>query len=234
MRDNPSWMDMDTAQAGQQDLESPMPLRRKLDQLRWRQKELHERFMRNRKVLESIDGFLEMQPRVAERLDELSRHLFGDILKEIEVNLTYALREILGQNLRVVSHREMKNRKMHVTFGIEREGQEEDILTGQGGSVCNVISVGLRLIALSQLDEHHHRRFLVLDEQDCWLRPDLVPRLMSIIHTIARKLRFQVLVISHHSVELFREHADRVYQIIPEFRSRDGVKVKLTEDHQAH
>lgn len=227
-------MDMDTVRGAQRDLQSPMPLRRKLDQLRWRQRDLQERLKRNREALEAIDGFLEMQPRVAERLDELSRHLFGDILREIEVNLTYALREILGQDLRVVSHREMKNRKMHVTFSIEREGEPEDILTGQGGSVCNVISVGLRLIALSQLDERQHRRFLVLDEQDCWLRPDLVPRLMSIIHTIARKLRFQVLVISHHSVEQFREHADRIYQIIPESRARDGVRVSLLEDHQAH
>ncbi len=232
MKNDPSWINMESLEGGPRDLQNPTPLRRKLDQLRWRQSDLGERLQRNREALEAIDGFLEMQPKVAERLDDLSRHLFGDILREIEVNLTYALREILGQDLRVVSHREMKNRKMHVTFSIEREGEPEDILTGQGGSVCNVISVGLRLIALSQLDERQHRRFLVLDEQDCWLRPDLVPRLMSIIHTIARKLRFQVLVISHHSVEMFREHADRVYRIMPEARAGDGARVNLLEENQ--
>lgn len=210
----------------------PMPLRRSFDKLRWRQRALQERLEKNRESLREIDGFLVMQPKVAERLDDLSRHLFGDILTEIEVNLTYALREILGQDLRVVSQREMKSRKMHVTFSIEREGEPEDILTGQGGSVCNVISVGLRLIALSQLDERQHRRFLVLDEQDCWLRPDLVPRLMSIIHTIARKLQFQVLVISHHSVDLFREHADRIYRIMPPQKRGEGVRVELM-DHGA-
>jgi DNA repair exonuclease SbcCD ATPase subunit len=116
---------------------------------------------------------------------------------------------------------------MHITFTIERDGETEDILTGQGGSVCNVISVGLRLIALSQLDEKQHRRFLVLDEQDCWLRPDLVPRLMAIIHKVARKLQFQVLVISHHSVDIFREHADRIYRVLPSRERGDGVKVEL-------
>ncbi len=185
---------------------------------------------RTERRLQELDAFLEIHPRVAERLDELSRQLFGNILEEIERNLTYALREILGQDLRVVSQREMKNRKMHVTFGIEREGKPEDILTGQGGSVCNIISVGLRLIALSQLDEREHRRFLVLDEQDCWLRPDLVPHLMAIIHTIARKLHFQVLVISHHSVDLFREHADRIYRIVPATRPDAGVRVELLKD----
>lgn len=220
---------MDEMSGGRLEVASPIPLRRGVDRLRWRRGMLEENLGKKRAALAEIDAFLEMQPKVAERLDELSRNLFGDILREIELNLTYALREILGQDLRVVSHREMKNRKMHVTFSIERDGRPEDILTGQGGSVCNVISVGLRLIALSQLDERQHRRFLVLDEQDCWLRPDLVPRLMSIIHTIARKLQFQVLVISHHSVDLFRDHADRVYRIQPPVKRGDGVRVECME-----
>jgi hypothetical protein len=214
----------------QSSVPGPLPLRKRLDTLHWRQKTLQQRLTKNKESLRELDEFLEVQPRVAERLDELSRELFGNILQEIERNLTYALREILGQDLRVVSQREMKNRKMHVTFGIEREGKPEDILTGQGGSVCNVISVGLRLIALSQLDERDHRRFLVLDEQDCWLRPDLVPHLMAIIHTIARKLQFQVLVISHHSVDLFREHADRIYRIVPPPKADAGVRVELLKE----
>jgi ABC-type branched-subunit amino acid transport system ATPase component len=74
--------------------------------------------------------------------------------------------------------------------------------------------VGLRLIALSQLDEKSHRKFVVLDEQDCWLRPDLVPRFMRIIHRIAEKLSFQVLVISHHDIDLFRDYADRIYRLV--------------------
>jgi hypothetical protein len=209
---------------------TPQPLHKRMDSLHWRRKTLQQRQAKNREKLQELDEFLEVQPRVAERLDELSRELFGNILEEIERNLTYALREILGQDLRVVSQREMKNRKMHVTFGIEREGKPEDILTGQGGSVCNVISVGLRLIALSQLDEREHRRFLVLDEQDCWLRPDLVPNLMAIIHTIAQKLQFQVLVISHHSVDLFREHADRIYRIVPTAKAEAGVRFELLRE----
>ena len=96
--------------------------------------------------------------------------------------------------------------------------------------MCNIISVGLRLIALSQLHEKEHRRFLILDEQDCWLRPDLVPRLMHIIHTIAQKLQFQILVISHHDVNLFREYADRIYRLLPSVSEGCGVRVELVED----
>jgi ABC-type branched-subunit amino acid transport system ATPase component len=89
--------------------------------------------------------------------------------------------------------------------------------------------VGLRLIALSQLHEKDHRRFLILDEQDCWLRPDLVPRLMRIIHAIAHKLQFQTLVISHHDVSLFREYADRIYRVLPPAKEGEGVKVESIE-----
>jgi hypothetical protein len=210
-------------------LAEPFKIRKRFDELRWQQKMLRGRLEENRKTLQEVEAFLEVQPKVAERLELLCRDLFGEILDEVERNLTFALREILGQDLRVVSSREVQRGKVAISFGIEKEGQPEDILTGQGGSVCNIMSVGLRLIAMSQLDEHQHRRFLILDEQDCWLRPDLVPRLMSIIYTIARRLDFQILVISHHDVNHFREYADRIYRIAPEIKKAEGVRVEVLE-----
>jgi len=211
-------------------LPSPVEMRKRFDELRWGQKMLRSRIEDHKKTLRELEDFLEVQPKVAERLESLCRNLFGEILDEVERNLTFALREILGQDLRVVSTREVQRGKVSITFGIEREGQPEDILTGQGGSVCNIISVGLRLIAMSQLDGKQHRRFLILDEQDCWLRPDLVPRLMSIIYTIAQRLNFQIMVISHHDVNHFREYADRIYRILPETKKGEGVGMEALEN----
>lgn len=208
---------------------SPRDLREHFQELRWQERKLAEQLQANRTKLAEMETFLTQAPRIADRLDQLSQHLFGDILDEVERNLSLALREILEQDLKVVTTREVKKGKVNIAFGIERQGKREDILTGQGGSVCNIISVGLRLIALSQLHEKDHRRFLILDEQDCWLRPDLVPRLMRIIHTIAHKLQFQILVISHHDVSLFREYADRIYRILPLAKEGAGVKVESIE-----
>ncbi len=204
---------------------APPELRSRYEKMRWREADLQKRLGVLRKELDKLEAFLDAQPRIAERLEQLCRSLFGEILDEVERNLTYALREVLGQDLSVTSTRDVQRGKVAVSFGIERGGKPEDILTGQGGSVCNVISVGLRLIALSQLDEKRHRRFLVLDEQDCWLRPDLVPRLMSIIYSIAHRLGFQILVISHHDVGQFRECADRIHRIMPETEEGAGVRV---------
>jgi len=204
---------------------SPKEVRGRLEKLKWQAAELARRIREHRQKIQECEEFLALEPAVSARLDQLSQHLFGDILDEVERNLTFALQEILEQDLKVVSSREVKHGKISITFGMERDGEREDILTGQGGSVCNIMSVGLRLIALSQLPEKEHRRFLILDEQDCWLRPDLVPRLMNIIHTIAEKLNFQVLVISHHDVNLFREYADRIYRLLPPAREGGGVEI---------
>ncbi|MCX7822553.1 MAG: hypothetical protein N2260_03800 [Syntrophobacterales bacterium] len=172
--------------------------------------------------LEDIKSFLERYPLIVSRLEELSKKAFIATLREIEENLSYALQDILGDDIRVKSQVETKRGKFWIQFYVEKDGYKEDILRGQGGAVCNILSVGLRLIALSQLEEKYHRRFIVLDEQDCWVRPDLVPRFMKIIYHIAEKLSYQVLVISHHDVDFFRDYADSIYRFIP-----DGEKMKV-------
>ncbi len=148
------------------------------------------------------------------------------MLEEITSNLTLAVRDILGQDRTVRAVRDVQRGKLHITFTIEQDGQEEDILTGQGGSVCNILSVGLRLVALSQLDPARHRPFLVLDEQDCWLKPDLVPRLTGVVKAVAHKLGVQVLLISHHHLDRFSFKVDRIYGLEP---GRDGARLRILQ-----
>ena len=139
---------------------------------------LHGGHGRVRGKLAGVRDFLVLAPKARDTLEELSTALFGKILDEVEANLTHAIREILGQDRVVVTEREVKSNRLQIHFQIRNQGNEEeleDIMAGQGGSVCNILSVGLRLIALSQLPVENHRPFLVLDEQDCWLRPP--PRL---------------------------------------------------------
>lgn len=195
------------------DIPSPYVLKEKVSALRARWDSLKKILEEKEQALQRVQYFLELGPKVAARLEILSKNLFENLLDEIEANLTYALQDILGQNIRLMSRQEIKYDKIHIYFFIERDGHEEDILRGQGGSVCNILSVGLRFITLTQLDEKNHRRFIVLDEQDCWIRPDLIPRFMAVIRAISKRLQFQVLVISHHDVELFRDYADIVYRL---------------------
>lgn len=206
-------------------LELATTLRKQFDLFKAKREEYKRRLDEFERELKEIKTFLDRHPRIALRLEELSREVFLVTLKEIEENLTYAIQDVLGQNIKVKSDVEVKRGKFWIQFYIERDGYKEDIIRGQGGSVCNILSVCLRLIALSQLDEKHHRRFIVLDEQDCWIRPDLVPRFMKIIHRITEKLSYQVLVISHHDLDFFLDYADCIYRFLPDNKG-SGIKIQ--------
>lgn len=212
-------------------MDAPIPdlraVERRLDRLVASAEAMHDEHSHLRNSLGKISEFLTIAPKAKDELEELSTALFGKILDEVEANLTHAIREILGQDRVVSTLREVKNNRLQIHFQIHNQGNEtevEDIMTGQGGSVCNILSVGLRLIALSQLPAHNHRPFLVLDEQDCWLKPALIPKFMQLINEIANRLELQLLVISHHPLDLFAGAADRIYELTPDKESGATVK----------
>lgn len=62
----------------------------------------------------------------------------------------------------------------------------------------------------------------MLNEQNCWLRPNLVSVLVVVIGSLARRLGLQTLVTSHHDVRQFREYADRIYGIKAERATGQG------------
>jgi len=190
----------------------------------------HEKLTRDaaakRKEIEQIDGYLALAPAVEAALDKLSEQMFGTLTRVIEEQLSVALREVLEQpDLSLKVERKFLRGGATMSFHVERNGNAEDIMKGQGGSVANVLSVGLRLFALTTLDQAKHRRFLVLDEQDCWLRPDLVPALVKIVRDAGKALGFQVVMISHHDATIFERYADRIYRFTP---TAEGVRVELS------
>lgn len=214
-------MDRDSAQL---DVPSPIALRKRCDRLLWHQQQDAKSLANERTKLAQIDEYLAIAPAVDVALDKLSEEMFGSLTKVIEQQLTVALQEVLDQpDLALKVEREFKRGAATMRFHIERNGNREDIMKGQGGSVANVLSVGLRLFALTTLDPQKHRRFLVLDEQDCWLRPDLVPALVKMVRDAGRALGFQVIMISHHDLGIFERYADRIYRFTP---SSEGVKVE--------
>jgi len=179
-----------------------------------------------RQALEENQHYLDLSNRVTAALEVLSKRLFRELLDIIEQKLTIALQEVLEQPIALRAQVDWKRNVASVDFTIERDSFKEDIMRGQGGSVANILSVGLRMFALTTLDPNKHRRFLVLDEQDCWLRPDLVPRLVKIVHVAGQELGFQVLMISHHDASNFRRYADRILRLVP---GKDGVSVERVD-----
>ena len=170
-----------------------------------------------------LDEFLKLEQKVLEALEKLDGELFKNITTLLENKLSVALQEILEQDIRLKVEPVIQGKSIGFKFRTERNGSEEDIMKGNGGSVVNILSVCLRLFALTQLPETTHSRFLVLDEQDCWLQPELIPRFAKIIHEAAKALGFQILVISHHNSNIFLDYADRIFRLNP---SPGGVKIE--------
>jgi DNA repair exonuclease SbcCD ATPase subunit len=199
-------------------------IRSRLDLLLGTQQRLSADRERAEQKLNRLGEYLAIADGVAAALDKLSEDLFGSIVRVLEQNLTLALQEVLEQPITLKVDRDYKRGTATIRFHIECQGQPEDIMRGQGGSVANILSVGLRMFALARLPAQQHRRFLVLDEQDCWLHPELVPRLVKIVHEAGRALGFQVLMISHHDAATFERYADKIYRLSPD---PNGLRVQV-------
>jgi DNA repair exonuclease SbcCD ATPase subunit len=203
-------------------------VQRRLDRLQGKRDELGTQLTAVDEKLSDANKYLAIADSVTSALEQLSNDVFQRELSIIESTLTKALQEVLDQPVVFKAHASFKRDAASVEFSIERDGNSEDIMRGQGGSVANVVSVGLRMFAITTLDERRHRKFLVLDEQDCWLHPDLVPRLVRIVREAGSALGFQVLMISHHDVSSFLRYADRVYRLSPD--RGDGVGIEQIRD----
>lgn len=212
-------------------LPSPGAIRQRYERLVGRRQERELQAAELNRRLGELSDYLSIADKVTDALEVLSQRLFKELLGVVEEKTTIALQEILDQPIKLRADADFKRGAATVEFWIDREGNKEDVFRGQGGSVANILSVGLRMFALATLDPAEHRRFLVLDEQDCWLRPDLVPRLVKIVHDAGKALGFQVLMISHHDLGAFEPYADRIYRFTP---TPDGVRAERWRPRAAH
>ena len=73
--------------------------------------------------------------------------------------------------------------------------------------MTNVVSSGLRFVALAR---SNLRRFLVLDEPDCWIESWRVPRFADILSEMATRIHVQGILISHHQDSAFINLPDRM------------------------
>jgi hypothetical protein len=123
----------------------PVEARRRLERLKDRREERLKKLLELEEKFQIVDQYLATADGVSAALDALGEQLFQKTLKVVEEKLTIALQEILEQPIRFVATAETKRGAATVEFSVERNGKPEDILRGQGGSVANVLSVGLRI-----------------------------------------------------------------------------------------
>lgn len=154
-------------------------------------------------------GRLALRPDVEALIDALAQRAHERSVGHYESLLSALIRDVLPEGgQRAALTLETKRDLPALSLSVVRDDETgqavnpEDILDGNGGSLTNVIVAGLRYIALARSGQ---RPFMVLDEPDCWLRPDRVPAFGRVITQLAHNARgagIQTLLISHHDPAL--------------------------------
>lgn len=187
------------------------------------------------------------QPDVKEFLDYLQWQEHEKSVGAYEKLLSAFMEEVLPGYRKVVFELTTERNAPALNIFIKK-GENmppEDALMGTGGSVTNILVTGLRIISLLRSGK---RKFLVLDEPDCWLNPDYIPAFSKVINEMAKELGIQIFLISHyvngtfsgidHTVHLYK-NGDRldtnVLGEIPVWGDDDdGIKSIMLRDFQAH
>ncbi len=102
---------------------------------------------------------------------------------------------------------QFKSNTTWLDIALEKNGALEDVVDGNGGAVTNVVCAGLRFAALSRTD---NRRLMILDEPDCWLKPERVPAFVRVVSQVAAQTGTQTFFITHHDPSLFEGNVNLV------------------------
>lgn len=157
--------------------------------------------------------WLQKQPDYVKFLQHLQDILHQKNIGAFSELLSYFVHDVLQKDkdisMELYTYHNLPALRIEAVNG----GHKESILEGSGGSIANIVSTGLRLIALSRMT---NRKFIILDEPDCWLKPDHIPLFAKIIGEISNKLKIQTVIISHHHWKYFKDYG-RVIEL-----KRDG------------
>lgn len=118
----------------------------------------------------------------------------------LETLLSGIVQDVMPEQGRVRLHTSLSRNLPALQVSIEALGKPERITSG---CLTNVVSTGLRYAALARAG----RRFILLDEPDCWINPNTVPDFARVIAQLAGQAGLQTLVITHHDLQAFGPQA---------------------------
>ena len=147
-------------------------------------------------------GRLELVDECDAALESLQNRAHRRSVGAFEKLLTAIVRDVLPEKGEVRLNLYQERGAPALDVQIDNGGAIEDAFDGSGGAVTNVLSAGLRFAALSRTGA---RRLIVLDEPDCWIKPERVAGFVRVLADVARRAGTQTILISHHEPELFED-----------------------------
>ena len=147
-------------------------------------------------------GRLELVEQCDTALESLQNRAHRRSVGAFEKLLTAIVRDVLPEKGEVRLNLYQERGAPALDVQMANGDAIEDAFDGSGGAVTNVLSAGLRFAALSRTGA---RRLVVLDEPDCWIKPERVAGFVRVLSDVARRAGTQTVLISHHEPELFED-----------------------------
>lgn len=180
---------------------------------------LHQKLIGQRSALlkrqsqktEELKGFqndsIELQ-KVKAVIDRLIQQFIGFQLDKISEYVSYGLKTIIhDQNLTFKCNITTKANKPWVDMiTVDDKGNEANVLDAFGGSVAQIESLILRVLAILQLKLYP---FLALDESLNAVSKEYVPNTSKLLNEITKQLGLKILLVTHDTDML--QYADRVW-----------------------
>lgn len=125
----------------------------------------------------------------------------------------------------------VRNNMPALKINAENKDKNKEKITS--GGLKNIIATGLRILALCRLTEGNntnkgdftYRKFLILDEPDCWIAEESMPNYAKLLHQLTKYFKLQVVMVTHKNPEYFKPYA-RLYEI----QKDDFVTLNLISD----
>jgi len=188
---------------------------------------LRNQTQKTQELVRLKDDLGELQ-KVKAVLDDLIKTFIGFQLDKIKEYVSYGLRTVMpDQDLRFECNITTKMNKPWVEFlTVNADGVSARALEGFGGSVAQIESLILRVLAILQLKMYP---LLLLDESLNAVSDEYLKNLSMLLGELSRKLKIKILLVTHNKDILV--HADRIYKAT---ETKSGLRLedlRVTEGH---
>lgn len=205
-------------------------------------------YKKTRNDFSELKAITELNPEVTDALKQIQMKQHEDTVGSYEKLLTSLLMEVLPGYREIVLDLTTLRQSPALDVLIKKDPNNppEDVLRGTGGSVTNIIVAGFRIISVIRSG---NRRFLLLDEADCWLKEDYFPSFSKMLKEVSENLGVQILLISHdknsyftgvidHQVEIYKDQNGKIhskFDSLPDWDvDEDIIKSIHLENFQSH
>lgn len=186
---------------------------------------LSQEVERLKKSVVEDKNWLEKQPIMQDflthlqfSLQEKNIHFFSSLMTALSNDVIFNEENLRSQSI---------NFDLYVKGGmpalkINAKTFENNFEKITSGGLKNTIATGLRVLALWRLTanieqqsnkgEFSHRRFIFLDEPDCWIANESMPNYAKLLHQLSNHFNLQILMVTHKNMDFFKPYAT-VYEI---------------------